>query len=579
MPAAAARPEPMELDGGPGPDWTRLPADVVGALLRGGVLGPRDAARVMATCSQVRAGSRPSWPHARAAGVAGRGRACRRAPGRACVAPPVARAKPGCAARPPPNPPRPRRPVAARPPPAQWRAAAKEQLTELSPIYFGAPCRVAPAAFGSVTSLACRALRPRGFGAAAPAAAAPNPAPRGDAAALLPLSDAHARRALQAPTPRPQLFLTPPPLGALPAALAAGLLPRAASVDLSGQALPAGAGAALGALPHLAELQLRSCTIELGDLSALLSGLRAAAEAAAAAASPGRAPSPGGGARGSSGGGGGGGAPGLRLLGVADLRVVGAPRMPPPGAPAVAEAVAAAGLPPTLETLMAGLVRKRGRHGRRAACAPLPQAAAPRAGQSRGAPGAQPLTPAPTPPLRARPSPCTQFLRPKQPPQAQAKQPGRLMLRGRLAALLSPLRQLKCLGLEEQGLDESDWEAVCRATTLEVGREAGGTLVAAGVGSDALCTGRSRKRARLTATSQPSPPRPDLRTCHSAGGRPAPPAGCRPTRSARSRRCRASRAFRSRCAAAAASMSRCRSPARPACARWSCRAAARCRWR
>jgi hypothetical protein len=61
-----------------------------------------------------------------------------------------------------------------------------------------------------------------------------------------------------------------------------------------------------------------------------------------------------------------------------------------------------------------------------------------------------------------------QFLRPKQAPQPSAKQTGRLLLQGRLAALLSPLQQLRSLGVEEQQMDQADWEAVCRATTIEV---------------------------------------------------------------------------------------------------------------
>jgi hypothetical protein len=233
-----------------------------------------------------------------------------------------------------------------------------------------------------VTAVACRALRARGFGAAPPAgghgssgdaATAPKPvaewsvqaevpaaaevvtpgAPAGSGACARrdasaePLADAHARRPLQAATFRPSLFVQPPPLGELPATLSAGLLPRVASIDLSGQSLPPGSGAALGALPLLLELQLRSCTLSLADLAGLLHGLRAAASPAARRSS---------GSNGAAGGG--GGAAGLRLLGVADLRVVSAAGEPDPSSTAVASAVLAAGLPPTLKTLMAGLVRR-----------------------------------------------------------------------------------------------------------------------------------------------------------------------------------------------------------------------------
>jgi len=47
--------EAMDVDAAPSPDWTRIPGDVIGQLLRSGQLDCRDAQRIMGTCTQVRA--------------------------------------------------------------------------------------------------------------------------------------------------------------------------------------------------------------------------------------------------------------------------------------------------------------------------------------------------------------------------------------------------------------------------------------------------------------------------------------------------------------------------------------------
>jgi len=176
----------------------------------------------------------------------------------------------------------------------------------------------------------------RGFGAAAPACgdAAPiaardssaggagddeSPCPSAAACGAHASIDAP-RPPLACGAPRPYLAIFAPPIGDLPHALPM-LVPHAAIIDLSGQALPEGSGDALGRMPMLADLQLRSCSMQLETLRALLRTLRAPR------------------------------APALRALGVSDVRVTDAGA----GVEVGAE-VAAVGLPVSLRSLSAALV-------------------------------------------------------------------------------------------------------------------------------------------------------------------------------------------------------------------------------
>ncbi len=216
---------------------------------------------------------------------------------------------------------------------------------------------MAPAAFRGATAFRCRALRPRGFGAptagsssnssssnssskpsavsddgrseggagtsephAGPSAAAAAPVPASAPTAAAAATGSRSASSACA-APRPHLAVFAPPLGDLPRALPL-IAPLAVSVDLSGQHLPPGSGTALGALPALAELQLRSCSLAAGDLAALLAALRAP------------------------------GAPALRALGICDLRVTG----PGNDGGTLAEGLVTVGLPPSLRSLAVGLV-------------------------------------------------------------------------------------------------------------------------------------------------------------------------------------------------------------------------------
>lgn len=291
----------------------------------------------------------------------------------------------------------------------QWRAAAKRQLSELSPLYIGPPCSVEPSGFPGAQTLRCRSLRARGFipkhlDSASSAAAGGGGDTAGEGGRAGGPPDRGGSVACGAPPPH--LYVWAPPIGELAGALQRA--PALTSVDLSGHALPPGAGAALGALRALRELRLRSCGVAAKDLLELLVCLQGGA--------------PGGGG---SGGGSGGsddsgscgphgserraaGAPaGLRLLGIADLRVRDAPE-----GSALAEEVAKVGLPPSLHSLDASL-----------------------------------------------------FLRPRDP----APRPhGRLALHGWVDALVWPLRRsLRSLALLEQQLGDSDLQALCGLTRLK----------------------------------------------------------------------------------------------------------------